>query len=380
MKVLLLGGIGGVSLDASQDIFQNGGFDEIILADANLKRAQDLGKEMGLPSKSVVHIDASDQSALTELMRGFDVVLNGLPKLLAPNVLKAAIQVGAHVADLGSPTADLEAFDEEARKAGITYLAGCGATPGITNMMALQGAKQLDVVDEINVNFAAFRSFGLSPALIHTTLWEFDPEIKERAYYQDGQFHSVPPFSGERVIQFPDPIGAQQVYFVPHGETRTFPRTLNPKRVFTRGCFPPRVMRFLRVILEFGFYRTEPIQIDGAQIGPRQLLTEYLLGVPEGNQQDIWGYGLLVEVIGQKSGGQYKYASYTTHPGMDEWGVPEAYTKNVALPLAVGVRLLMQGQQRDYGVGAPETILPSESFFEGLAERKITLHESIQEI
>jgi lysine 6-dehydrogenase len=380
MNLLLLGGIGGVSLDASRDLVQDGGFDRILLADADLERALELGLEMGLAQEQITSSDASDQDALVELMRGFDVVMNGLPKLLALNVLRAAIKTGCHVADLGSPTADLEAYNQEAREARITYLAGCGATPGITNMMALLGARQLETVEEINIHFAAFRAFGLSPALIHTTLWEFDPAIQERAYYEDGRFHSVPPFSGEKVVAFPQPIGEQSVYFVPHGETRTLPGNLGVQRVFTRGCFPPRVMRFLRVILEYGFYRTAPIRINEVSIGPRQLLTQYLLQVPEGGEQDIWGYGLQVEVLGQQDGKALKVSYHTTHPGMDRWGVPGAYAKNVALPLAVGVRMLMQGAQLSYGVGAPEALLPPEPFFEMLAVREIHLHESIQEI
>jgi saccharopine dehydrogenase-like NADP-dependent oxidoreductase len=139
-------------------------------------------------------------------------------------------------------------------------------------------------------------------------------------------------------------------------------------------------MRFLRVILEYGFYRTEPIHIDGAMIGPRQLLTQYLLQVPEGNEQDIWGYGLQVDVLGRRDGKTLKRSYYTTHPGMDRWGVPGAYAKNVALPLAVGVRLLMQGEQLNYGVAAPEALLPSAPFFEMLAAREIELHESFLEI
>jgi hypothetical protein len=157
MNLLLLGGIGGVSLDASRDLIHGGGFDHVLLADVDLERARQLGLEMGLAPEQIARIDASDRAALVELMRGFDVVMNGLPKLLAPNVLRSAIEVGCHVADLGSPTADLEQYDREAREARITYLAGCGATPGITNMMALLGARQLETVEEINIHFAAFR-------------------------------------------------------------------------------------------------------------------------------------------------------------------------------------------------------------------------------
>ena len=162
MNLLLLGGIGGVSLDASRDLISGSGFEHVLLADVNLERARQFGLEMGLPPEQIARIDASDQTALVELMRGFDVVMNGLPKLLAPNVLRAAIEVGCHVADLGSPTADLEQYDREAREARITYLAGCGATPGITNMMALLGAQKLEAVED-----------GLAHLLLH-------PEVARR--------------------------------------------------------------------------------------------------------------------------------------------------------------------------------------------------------
>jgi hypothetical protein len=41
--------------------------------------------------------------------------------------------------------------------------------------------------------------------------------------------------------------------------------------------------------------------------------------------------------------------------------------------------MLMQGQQLDYGVNAPEALLPAEDFFEALAQREIIVHETVQE-
>lgn len=40
MNLLLLGGVGGVSLEASRDLFDRGGFDRITLADADLEKAK----------------------------------------------------------------------------------------------------------------------------------------------------------------------------------------------------------------------------------------------------------------------------------------------------------------------------------------------------
>lgn len=379
MNVLLLGGIGAVAAEASRDLFQHGGFDKITLADVNVEKARAFAREIGLPLSSVVRVDASRPEELTDVMRGNDVVLNGLSNLFHLSVLRSAIKTRSSVVDLNGATENMESLDNEAQEAGVTYLAGCGATPGITNMMALKAAEELDSVDEIDVSFAAFRSFALSRTLLDLTISEFDPreDVKERVIYESGSLLQVLPFNGEKMVDFPEPIGTQPVFFVPHPETRHLPRSIKTDRVYTRGCFSPGIMRFLRVINEYGFLRTDPIQIDGAKISPRQLLSEYLLQVPEAARENVWGYGLHVEVIGQRTGRSVRHTLWSTHPGMDEWGIPGAYSKNIALPLAVGARLLMERKQRRTGVGSPDSLLPAGLFFKELEARGIKLHEEV---
>ncbi|NIV30086.1 MAG: hypothetical protein GWN58_11480, partial [Anaerolineae bacterium] len=109
--------------------------------------------------------------------------------------------------------------------------------------MARRGADQLDEVDEIQINFAAFRCPAPAPGLLITLLWEFHPQTEERLYYRDGEFHWVGPFEGAKMVNFPGPIGEQEVYYIPHPETRTMPQSLGAKAVSVHGCFPPHAMR-----------------------------------------------------------------------------------------------------------------------------------------
>ena len=72
-----------------------------------------------------------------------------------------------------------------------------------------------------------------------------------------------------------------KVYFVPHGETRSFPPNLNVKRVFVRGTFTPKDMRLMRSLIEYGFFDTNPIKINGTEISPKDLIIRALLQMPE---------------------------------------------------------------------------------------------------
>jgi saccharopine dehydrogenase-like NADP-dependent oxidoreductase len=318
---------------------------------------------------------ASDKGAVRELIQGHSVVINGLSHEFSMNVVEAAIEAGAHGIDLNTGDREFQ-LDSQAKEAGVAYDKGCGATPGVTNLLAKHGAREMDAVEEIHISFAAFRAFGLSPALLWVRLWEFAPDEPDRTYYEDGKFHQVPPFAGERFIEFPEPIGRQAVYFVPHGETRTLPKNLGAKRVYTRGTFPPKVMRMVRSLLEYGFFREEPISIRGLMISPRELIMEYLREAPEAKEQDIWAYGLHVEMLGQRGTQRLKRTLWTTHPGMDRWGIPGAYAKNVGIPLAVGAELLARGEHSTPGVNAPEAFFEPPAFFEELKKRGIEVHES----
>jgi len=245
MRALLLGAVGEMCTPATKDLIKRKVFSDVTLADINTDKLMKLAKELKVPKEKLIKFDASDLKALRKLMKGQDVVINGLPKPFAFDVLEAAIELKTSCCDLGSPDERMLGLDSKAKELEVSYVAGMGATPGITNLMAKHAAQTMEEIDEIHVSFAAVRPFALSPALLDTILWEFEPALPTRTYYQDGEFYPVPPFTGERLVEFPYPIGPQKVYFVPHGETRSFPRNLKAKRVYVRGTFTPKGMRLM---------------------------------------------------------------------------------------------------------------------------------------
>lgn len=374
MKVLLLGAVGEMCTPATNDIVKRGMFSKVTLADINLDRVRARAQELGLNDEDARVLDAGDPKQIRELMKDHEVVVNGLPKQFALNVLEAALDEKVSCCDLSSPTESILALDEQAKELKVSYVAGIGATPGVTNLLAKHGVDHLDQADEIHISFAAMRPFALSPALTDTILREFDPDNDLRTYYKNGVFYPVPPFNGERLIDFPHPIGPMNVYFVPHGETRSLPPNLNVKQVFTRGTFTPKDMRLMRSLLEYGFFDTHPIIINGTEISPKELIIQALLQMPEATaKEDLFGYGLNVEVIGKKGNQSVKRTYWTTHPPMSEWGIPFAYSNNVGLPLGICAELIAAGKVC-YGVNCPEVMLDPDLFFAELAKRDMIVH------
>lgn len=377
MRVLVLGGAGAVCKETTRDLAQFSDFEEIVVADYNLEAATKLVESIGDQRLKPVFFDAEDYDGMLKLFPGYDVVVNGLPWKYDLPVTKACVEVGVNGLDVSTVETQWD-YDGTAKSKNIVFIPGVGATPGITNAMGKQGADQMDEVDDIQINFAAFRCPAPAPGLLTTFLWEFHPDTEERLYYQDGEFHWAGPFAGLKTVNFPGPIGEQEVCYIPHPETRTFPKTLGAKSVSVRGCFPPHAMRLAKAMLESGLYGGEPVTVKGVETTPFDALYEILLQVPESKQTPLWAYGLVVQVFGKREGRDIKVTLWNRHPPQDEWGGEAAYYKNIAIPLSIGAVMIARGDVEVTGVVPPEVAIDPGIFFSELEKRGITIYERIE--
>jgi lysine 6-dehydrogenase len=378
MRILALGGAGAVCQHATRDLAAFSDFDQIVIGDYNLDAANGLVAEIGDPRVSAIKVDAEDYGGLVKTFGAFDVILNGLPWKYDLAVTRACVEAGVSGLDV-STEEDQWSYDTAAREKGMVFIPGMGATPGITNAMARRGADQLDHVDEIQINFAAFRCPAPSPGLLITFLWEFHPKTESRLYYRDGEFHWVGPFAGLKTVDFPGPIGKQEVCYIPHPETRTMPKSLGARAVSVHGCFPPHAMRLAKAMLESGLYSEEKIVVKGVETTAFELMFDLLLKLPESKETPLWAYGLVVQVFGQKDGRDTKYTYWNHHPPQEEWGGQAAYYKNIAIPLSIGAQMIARGDVKARGVQPPEIAIDPEIFFAELARRRIEIHERVEE-
>jgi lysine 6-dehydrogenase len=377
MKALVLGGAGAVCRETTRDLANFSDFDEIVVADYNEEAAKALVKEIGDKRLKTISFNAEDYNAMVKTFPGFDVVVNGLPWKYDLPVTQACVEVGVNGLDVSTEKEQWDYHDAAVKK-DMIFIPGVGATPGITNAMAKHAANQMDEVDEVQINFAAFRCPAPAPGLLITFLWEFHPKTETRFYYDNGKFVWVGPFEGLKKVNFPGQIGEQEVCYIPHPETRTFPKSLVAKKVSVRGCFPPHAMRLAKAMLESGLYSEEPITVRGIKATPLELMHEILLALPGTKETPLWAYGLVVETFGKKNGKDIKITHWNQHPPMEEWGGKAAYYKNIAIPLSVGASMIARGDVTARGVLPPESAIDPEIFFAELAKRKLMIEYKVE--
>lgn len=249
--------------------------------------------------------------------------------------------------------------------------------------MARKAADQLDSVETIRVSHGAFRPIAFSHAIAETTRIEYDPDLPSRVVFEDGQFVQVPPFARPREISLPTPYGTHPQYIIPHPETITLARSFAAKGVRlieVRGTWPPKNMRLLHALAEWGFMRNEPVRVGDVEVPILDAVFAHLLQAPEGRTTDLYGYALHVETIGRRNGKVVTHVLTHTHPASDgtipEWEGLRAYTRCVGIPLGIAAHLIGSGQAAAVGTVAAEDAFSPDAVFEALRIRGIHVHET----
>ncbi len=162
MRVLAIGGSGGMGRHAVSLIQSFDTVEEIIVADLNEESANGFAAEMNSKVRAM-GLDVNEPEAMRRAMQNVDIVLNtcgpfyrfGVP------ILRTAIREGCDYIDIcddWEPTIEMLKLDQAAKTAGVTAIIGLGASPGISNMLALIAMHELDEV------FSVFTGWDLGGA------------------------------------------------------------------------------------------------------------------------------------------------------------------------------------------------------------------------
>lgn len=382
-----LGGAGRICREAARDLVEHASFDRLAIGDPNERAGREVVEWLNDPRVSFVPVDPGDDDGLVAAMRGYDVVLDGTAITLNGHTTRLIGLAGCHGINLNGFGEEYP-HDELFRKAGRTHVPGFGMTPGTTNMMALCAAAQLDKTVIVRVSHGSFRPVAFSKSITETTTYEYDPELPGRVVFERGAFRQVKPFARPREIALPEPYGTHPQYIIPHSETKTLAEYLagsGIELIEVRGTWPPANMLLVRALYEWGMLRNETFEHKGMELRIMDVVGDYLGQSREGTTTALYGYALHVEVEGERDGRLYRHTLTHTHPPSDgtepEWAGLRAYTRNVAIPMAVAAAVLAESPRPcGAGVHIPErAFLPGE-ILPALERRGLHIHETIEEI
>ncbi len=366
-RVIVLGGCGIVGSQAVKALVSTNDFDEIVIGDINLEKANNYVSEIDDPRLSAVGVDLTVSQMVKDAVRDFDVVLNcsGPFYKLGPIILKAVIDSYIDYVDVCD---DLDAtqkileMNEQAKNAGISALIGMGSSPGVANLLAKFCADHmLDKVDSIDILHAHGGEPSEGAAVVAHRIHSM---ISPIPMYLNGKHTTVDYFeeSGVALRQDVDfhQIGTYTCYPYPHPETITLPKYIKCKQVTNLGCvLPPEYYQLTQDVVKVGIIGEDPITVGGKQVIPRNFAIAYVIKERErilketnfGEQRGC----LKISIKGIEDGEPHQYNFQMSSIG-------QSMGEGTGIPAALGAILMHRGKISKKGVLPPEACVAPLDF------------------
>lgn len=371
-KVLALGGSGGMGRFAVSTCMDFDNVEEVIVADINADAAIAFANSMN-GKVSGIGLDVTNIDSLKMQMEKVDVVINTVGPFYkyGPPVLESAIDRSCHYLDINDdwePTLEMLQLHDKATSKSVTAILGMGASPGLTNML---GAAAIQELDEVKTLY---------------TGWSMDGAAAEEESSQSGvnaaMIHAVQQMTGKVRIQengkpkMVKPLKKIEVNlpgftkFKPrifgHPEAITFPHHFNTI-INSINLAHGSGFVFLKWIMKLVDWKI--ISVEKAANIVQNLSTAIRKELEEEETQNGDNLNithsedpppLYAVASGIREGQQASCTATFNASGLISMG------EATGIPLACGLKLLLDGRILKKGVFAPEGAIDPNDFFSEL--------------
>lgn len=373
MRIFLLGGAGYVGMLTAKRLADHPKVSEVTIAGRNIGRAKHAASEIG-DKANHTKADAMDTAAFERALGGYDILVNtaGPDYLIQPRAVRAAIEVGVHYCDIaadGPSAEDVLSLNKKAENAGITALTGMGSCPGISNLMMMHAASQLDDIEDVRfygtlpladfmepmlqeVSAKTDESGNVSASLETIMKWFASPV----RVFSDGRLTKISPFDSGTTVTLPGGC-TLAAYPVNTVEPITIPRYLKAvKNVSVPLCIVPSPLTDLT--------RRISDEVSAGRMDTREAVLAFVKEVKEDKGRWLANpekapleFIAWASATGMKNGERGEY----TMVWEKEW-------MSTAAPLSLATLKLLTGEMSRRGVLPPEACFEPMPFMKEVAQ------------
>ncbi len=371
MKILVMGA-GGQGGPCVSILSRDKDVEEIRLADIDMETANKVKEKVNSEKIKVYKVDANSVGEVAEVGKGVHVIIDLVLPWLAPNVMEAALKVGAHYVNTAFDTPfwdqivngeELE-FNNKFKQAKLTALLGCGMAPGFLNVLVRYYADKLDKVKSIKLRLGK-KKLGLGKYDDIVTPWNpgWAPKqalidcAMEPCVFKDGKYEKSSAYGEIEEWEFPEPVGKLLVSHHSHEEPYSLP--INIGKDLEYCDFKYYVSYQPATLVSMGLASQEEISVKSSKVKPIDVVME-LIPKP-GNaflDEDVENFdyldktffmSMMIAMKGEKDGEEVEYninCPKFTSPGKKLYEIFGTSLINVALPAVIGAKTITQGEQK----------------------------------
>lgn len=341
---------------------------EVVLADMrrdSLEAAQTrLSKLVSTERLRLQQVDLADEAAATAALKQVDVVVAALPSSVVALGVRAAVAAKTHWVDLSwVPQAELPALRPAIEEAGIIALFGCGVEPGLTEIMARFVAEKLERVDELHIKCGGIPAeptppLGYKIVFGGTRL----PLRATQAHVVDGgELKQVPRYSGVEPVEFAG-VGLCEAWHEGFMPWLLDLDALKGLQVGTQKTVRwPGYAEKVTALRELGLLGTDPIQVHGVSVAPKDVVDAALYDQVRMQEQDRDITTFRVEAVGEKNGFPARYGVEM----VDRYDERTGFTSMARVTAFTGAmigRMVAGGEIDGRGVLTPEKVITGKLF------------------
>ena len=378
MRMLVLGaGLQGSA--CAYDLLQQPDVTEVRLADLRVDHlapflAPYSGKRL-LPTR----LDLRERDAVLAVMRESDAVMSAAPYYFNGELAALAIEAGAHFCDLGGNTEivfEQKQLDGAAKQRKVSVIPDCGLAPGMVNILAEHGIRQLDTTDKVKI-FVGGLPQQPEPPLNYQIVYSIEGVLD---YYttlswvvRDGKREQVKALSEIEPVRFDAPVGELEAFHTAGGlSTMAFRYEGKIPTMEYKTLRYPGHAKIMEAIRELGLLEQEPVEVKGHRVSPRDVAIAAMtprLTKPHG--KDV--VALRVEATGTKDGKPCTIGFELVDRYDESKGI-SAMMRTTGFSLAI-TGLLQAAGKIAPGVWTPDECMPAERYIAELAKRGIDIRQ-----
>jgi lysine 6-dehydrogenase len=367
VKILVLGS-GLMGPAAAFNAMSDPAVSQVTLCDMNqqqLDAAQaKLANIKGAEKLCTVLLDLHDREAASKLMADFDAIVAALPKFTVSLGIRAALAARTPLVDLGwSLKTKVAEIKQQAKATGTLIIPGCGVEPGLTEIVARYLAEKLDRVDELHIKCGGIPKEPAPPLGYKIVFGGREMPLREldARIVQDGTLVAVPRYSGTEQVFFPG-VGECEAWHEGFMPWLMDLQALKGLKLGTQmTCRWPGYAAKVTVLKEIGLLGQEPVDVDGVQVVPKNLLDALLyphVKLEEG-ERDITLFR--VEATGEQDGYPRRYKVEMVDRYDEVLGFT-SMARTTAFTGAIVARMIARGDIKATGFLMPEQVVVGPLF------------------
>jgi lysine 6-dehydrogenase len=390
MKLLVIGA-GMMGTAAAYDMARNPNVTNLVIADADKKRAKQSAERVNRLSKrkiaSAVEIDASNEKKAARLMAGHDAALSAVPYFFNVGLAKAAIEARCHFADLGGNNTVVReelALGNKAEKRGVAIAPDCGLSPGMASILAGELMRRIGgAADALKIYVGGLPVEPRQP-FQYQLVFSVEGLINEYAepakVLRNGKMTTVEPLTEVETFRMRDlpPLEA----FHTSGGTSTLPETFAGKvgECFEKTLRYRGTLPYIKALYDFGFFSSEKMKIGKAEVSPREITSRLMIERFAGSAADMTI--MRIEAHERQARGLRGLMSAKRTPRVLAFSMVDRYDsktgmtsmmRTTAWPASVVVQMLASGEMSKRGGIRQELDVPAESFLNAMHARGIEI-------